>query len=137
MEKDKKAAIQNDQRGRRAHRKLLEGGKHMLECRSLSHWEPFLKPCKMVPHNVSLSLVFTFEPLHNLHLGISKLLNECKIEYISSDSLRSNQDKPKSRRRLFFSMRTWSIASSSFDTCIDQKGVLSDCIARWLFEKGN
>lgn len=36
---------------------------------------------------VSMYLLYTFEPLHDLHLGISKLVKVCTVKYLSSDNL--------------------------------------------------
>lgn len=31
--------------------------------------------------------LFTFKPYYNLHLGVSKLVKQCMVKYLSSDGL--------------------------------------------------
>lgn len=38
---------------------------------------------------VNCYLVFTFEPLHNLHLEMFKLVKECAVNYLTFDKLRT------------------------------------------------
>lgn len=46
----------------------MERGKQALRSFLLSSSESFLNQCNLVPRNKSLYSLFTFEPLHNLHL---------------------------------------------------------------------
>lgn len=39
---------------------------------------------------VSTYILCSFEPLHNLHLGISMLVKKFMVKYLSSDSLRTS-----------------------------------------------
>ncbi len=61
-----------------------------LDNRSLAPWPSFLESMKMSHPNFipgELYDLFTFEPLHNLHLGFSKLLKQCTYSYICSNHL--------------------------------------------------
>lgn len=59
----------------------------------------------MVPDRVGLYSIFTFEPLHSLHLEISKSMKECTIGNISSDKVKKPPEKPQYQRITLFSMR--------------------------------
>lgn len=104
-EKHKEAAVQNARKTRRVHRMLVKCGEHTLKRLSLSRWKSFLKRCEMVPSNMSLISIFTFEPLYNLHLVIFKFVKERTIGYLSSDRSRSNPDMAQSRRRPLCSLQ--------------------------------
>ena len=62
--------------------------KDHLKAFSIAPWKSFLEELQIeYPSFIPNSLydIFTFEPLHNLHLGISKLLKNCTFNLISSN----------------------------------------------------
>lgn len=82
----------SDERDRIAREGLVvgegESGSALLKSYSLSKWPSFLE--EMMGRggkSGDVYSIFTFEPLHNLHLGISKLVKECTMSYLSSDRL--------------------------------------------------
>lgn len=61
--------------------------KDHLKAYSIAPWKSFLEELQSeYPSFISNSFydIFTFEPLHNLHLGISKLLKNCTYNLVSS-----------------------------------------------------
>lgn len=50
--------------------------------------------------------IFTFESLHNLHLGISKLLKNCILQRMASDMLTTFPDGPPSKQKKMISHRS-------------------------------
>lgn len=82
---------------------------------SLARWKSFLGSFSLVDiaTNPDLYSVFTFEPLHNLFLGISKLTKHFMIQYLSSNTLSTNSNGPKKNQRMFSSVKTgvlqWSM----------------------------
>lgn len=59
----------------------------------------FLEECEIIPHNMSSYSIFTFEPVHNFDLGISKLVENWKFGYLSSDRPRTIPEKLESQSR--------------------------------------
>lgn len=47
----------------------------------------FIEPRRM--NKVGSYSVFTFEPLHNVHLGIFKLRKECAVSYLAYNRLKT------------------------------------------------
>ena len=65
----------------------VQSCKELLNRQSLAPWPSFLEDLKhtnpsFIP--VDIYELFTYEPLHNLHLGISKLLKQCTYYYVTS-----------------------------------------------------
>lgn len=79
-----------------AHKSFLDGEKQMLNSISQSDWEQISEKCEKIPRNIKLYLIITFELLHNLYLEMSKLVQECRIEYLPSHGFRQNTDKQES-----------------------------------------
>lgn len=50
--------------------------------------------------------IFTFEPLHNLFLGVLKFVKTCMIQYVSSNDLYTKHSGRGKRPRMFSSIRT-------------------------------
>lgn len=59
----------------------------------------------MISRSISSYSVFVFEPLHNPHLKILKLVNQCTIEYLSSNKVKTNRDKLDMLKGPYCSMR--------------------------------
>ena len=61
----------------------------LLKEYSLHSWPSFLQTCPLVPSGCSLDMyrLFTFESLHNLHLGVSKLIKTCAMKRLESSTL--------------------------------------------------
>lgn len=91
-QKAMEAALQSTRGNPSGHRRLTKHGKEILKSLSLSCWNLFLEECKLFSGNKGMCLLFMFEPFHYLHLGILKLVKECTIAYLSSDSLKKNPD---------------------------------------------
>ena len=67
---------------------VLDTFKFLLNFQSLASWSSFLEDIKvekpfLIPGDIYG--LFSFEPLHNLHLGISKILKQGTFAYISSN----------------------------------------------------
>jgi len=65
----------------------MEQCRDTLNEQSLAPWPSFLEDLKVSSQSFIPSDIyelFTFEPLHNLHLGISKLLKQCTYYYVTS-----------------------------------------------------
>lgn len=83
---------------------------------SLSLWPSFLKICICVPKGeLQPYAVFTFEPLHKLHLGNLKLMEEWPYDCLSSGSLQASCSAAPGEGKTFFSM------SSSMLMVVTQK----------------
>ena len=95
---------------RHAYEKLLKGARvmHMYTEReprkeaellllrnSLSSIPSFLETTPLLPHHNGIDLysIFSFEPLHNLHLGISKDIKRMIFERLSSEDLQDAREK--------------------------------------------
>ena len=66
---------------------MVESCKELLNSKSLAPWPSFLEDLKTSnPFFIPIDIyeLFTYEPLHNLHLGISKLLKQCTYYYVTS-----------------------------------------------------
>ena len=89
----------------RVHKKMIEDA---LKSYSLAIWESSLESMSLADKSISPDLysIFTFEPLHNLFLGVSKLLKVCMIQYMSSAELYTKNPGRGKRPRLFSSIRT-------------------------------
>lgn len=93
-QKEKEAAVRIAQGIQDAHQLFTDCSKQMLENASLCHWESSLGEPEMSPCNKSIYSILKFEPLHNLHGVIWKLVEKCTIRYISRDVLRMITDNP-------------------------------------------
>lgn len=87
----------------------LEFSENLLKQESLSALPSFIEviiqryPSFLPP---SLYEIFTYEPLHNLHLGISKLLKTLTFELVGSEKIVSFRSAKKSSKAKFSSKRT-------------------------------
>ena len=54
---------------------------------SLSSWPSFLEFSNLIPSTVIADMysIYTYEPLHNIHLGVSTRLKEVLIHYLDTD----------------------------------------------------
>ena len=88
-------------------RAVLEAAAEKLDAASLSPVPSFLEELYCVGNIVPNDAysIFTFEPLHNLHLGISKLLKTCTIQLLSSDDLYTHPTKNSRQQRKFSSIK--------------------------------
>ena len=78
---------------------VMDQCRELLNKHSLAPWPSFLEDLKLsspsfIPGDIYD--LFTFEPLHNLHLGISKLLKQCTFHYVTSKHRVSFQHMRKS-----------------------------------------
>ena len=80
----------------------------ILKDYSLASWESFLESTSLVDRTAipDLYSIFTFEPLHNLFLGVSKLLKHCMFQYLSSQTLSTKPSGLQTVPRLFSSVKT-------------------------------
>ncbi len=72
---------------RRMNKEAGSSLKDYLKDYSIAPWKSFLEDMQLTyPSFIPSTLydIFTFEPLHNLHLGISKLLKTCTFNLVSS-----------------------------------------------------
>ena len=78
-----------------------------LKTYSLANWESVLERLRIVDERAipDLYSIFTFEPLHNLFLGISPKVKELLIHYLGSNTLHTNPSSSKRSQRLFSSVR--------------------------------
>lgn len=60
-----------------------------LQSKWPSFLERFMKSHK--DKEIRSYLVFTFDQLHNSHIAVSRLMTECTIDYLSSDSPRTER----------------------------------------------
>lgn len=56
--------------------------------------------------NDDLYSIFTFEPLHKFHLGVSRLLKNCLIQYLSSEKMYSHPDGPSGKQKRVSLLKT-------------------------------
>lgn len=89
----------------RSHKKTIEA---TLKEYSLASWESFLESTRLVDRSAvpDLYSIFTFEPLHNLFLGVSKLLKHCFFLYLSSENLTTQPTGSHTGPPLFSSVKT-------------------------------
>lgn len=94
-----------EERGRR--REALNEIGCLLSAKSLAEWPSSLEElCGSGGLVVEdLYSMFTFEPLHNLHLGVSRLLKTCLVQYLSSDEIYSHPCGPNGKRKRLSSVR--------------------------------
>lgn len=93
---------------RRMKKESGEKLKDLLKGFSVAPWKSFLEDVKKDHPNFlpdSLYEIFTFEPLHNLHLGISKLLKTCTFHLVSSKKQVIFKTGHKSKQQQFASKK--------------------------------
>lgn len=85
-------------------RQAKENAEATLSVSSISSQPSFLETSPLIPRMETCNMyaAFTFEPMHNLHLGISKLIKQCMYTRFSSEQLYLSLNK---RRRTFRSVR--------------------------------
>lgn len=71
-------------------------------------WASYIVDISFVESDVSAHVysIFGFQPPQNLFLGVSKLLQVCMIQDISSNVLQTKPSGPRGNPRLFTSIRT-------------------------------
>lgn len=88
---------------------LVKEAQLLLQDMSIAQWVPFLEtasashPHLFVPGTFS---IFTYEPLHNLHLGTSKAIKTCFMTYLASPNLIIHCSDKKRHGKTFRSCRT-------------------------------
>lgn len=89
-------------------RLLKKSIEETLKSHSLASWESFLENLLLVDKCISSDLysILTYEPLHNLFLGLSRLLKFCLILYLSSKLLSTKQSGRGKKPRVFNSIKT-------------------------------
>ena len=82
--------------------------KNALKEISISPWPSFLETIEEQSNLFSVEVysTFTFEPLHNLHLGISKLLKTCMVQMLNSNSMFTNPNDNRRGQKRYSSMKT-------------------------------
>lgn len=78
-----------------------------LKSWSLHPWITFLHETPLIPENMPFDVfsIFTYEPLHNLNLGISKLLKLCTYNLLGSSESFTSEDSAAGGNRSFVSVR--------------------------------
>jgi len=115
---------------RRMKKESGEKLKDQLKVFSIAPWKSFLEDVKKDhPNFVSDSLyeIFTFEPLHNLHLGISKLLKSCTFQLVSSKKRVIFKTGHKSQQQQFASKKVPILSGcNTYLRCIERDNGVPD-----------
>ena len=82
-------------------------GEDVLKQLSVWQWTSFLETTALLIPNCPCTLysIFTFEPLHNLHLGVSKLIKGCIMDYLGADDIIAFPRGPSSKQKNLRSLR--------------------------------
>lgn len=98
--------------GRRKHhvartREAVENANIVLGEVSLSEYSSCLEQCALFDTQARENMysVFAFEPLHNFHLGISKLLKTCIMSRLNSNNMTSTAGSKTGQPRTFRALR--------------------------------
>lgn len=106
--------------------KLLKEANEILAFNSLEPWEYFLQNMQGVSYLLLeyVYSIYTFEPLHNFYLALSKFVKTCFMSYFSSHFLSHPSSTENKKKKLLSMRKRIQSASNSIFAAIQKDSTL-------------